>query len=238
MRKELNTNYMIMSQYERQRIQAAIESEINRARPQIVQGMLTDWHAAIGTHKAAGRAIDEARRKEAQRWQPDRINMEMSLARASFDRCQSAQEAQAEYQRALESNDAAKMRAYSEVFSGALNKFRDDRLNAHRLAVEASRRAAELQTTSEITEAQERGADATKRIVDLQQEIGSIAQEVGAFSDTYRELNRVQVHTVYDSDAGRWNTSVEISEATPTTMSLPDQRPMSSRLDQPIRSKA
>ena len=150
MKKELRTNYMIMSQYERQRVEAAIENEINRSRGAIVQGMLTDWHAAIGAHKNAGRAIDEARRREAQRWQPDRLAMELQLARAAFDRSQNATEAQAEYQRALESNDPAKMRAYSEVFSGALNKFRDDRLNAHRLAVEASRKAEALQTTPEI----------------------------------------------------------------------------------------
>jgi hypothetical protein len=213
MKKELNTYYMEMTPRERRKIEEAIESEVNRARPVIVQGALQEWQQALSSHKAAGRAVDEARRKEAQRWQPDRLNMELQLARMAFDRSSSAQEAQAEYQRALESNDPAKMRAYSEVFSGALNKFRDDRLNAHRLSVDASRKAAELQTTKEITEALERGAEATKRIVELQQEIGSLAQEVGAFSETYRELNKVSVHTAYDSDAGRWNTSVEIQEA-------------------------
>jgi hypothetical protein len=159
-----------------------------------------------------------ARRKEAQRWQPDRLGMELNLARASFDRCQSVQEAQREYQRALESNDAAKIRAYSEVFSGAINKFRDtDRLQAHRLSVDAQRQAEKMQSTAEIEAALERGADATKRIVELQQEIGAMSQEVGASGDLYRELNRAQVHTVYDSDAGRWNTSVEISEGEKVT---------------------
>ena len=190
----------------------------------MVAGALTEWQQALAAHKAAGRAIDEARRQEAQRWQPDRLAMEFQLARAAFDRSSSVQEAQAEYQRALESNDPAKMRAYAEVFSTALNKFPTDRLNGHRLAVEASRKAAELQTTPEISAALERGADAVKRVVELQTEIGAMSQEVGASGDLYRELNRVSVHTVYDSDAGRWNTSVQIADTTPASMPLPDQR--------------
>jgi hypothetical protein len=217
MKKELSTYYMEMTPHERRKIEEAIASEINRSRGAIVQGMLTDWHAAIGAHKNAGRALDEARRREAQRWQPDRINMEMNLARASFDRCQSVQEAQAEYQRAIESNDPAKMRAYSEVFSGALNKFRDDRLTAHRLSVEASRRAAELQTTPEIVAALEKGSDAVQRVIELQTEIGGISQEIDAFSSTYRELNRVAVRTSYDADSGKWATSVEIQEGEKVT---------------------
>jgi hypothetical protein len=217
MRKELNTNYMIMSQYERQRIEAAIENEVNRARSSVVAGALQEWQQALSSHKAAGRAIDEARRKEAQRWQTDKLGLELQLTRMQFDRCQSVAEVRALYNAGMESHDPVKQRATAEVCAGALSKFPSDRLNAHRLAVEASRAAAELQSTPEIREALERGAEATKRIVDLQTEIGSIAQEVGAFGDTYRELNRVQVRTAYDSDAGRWLTSVEISEGEKVT---------------------
>ena len=86
------------------------------------------------------------------------------------------QEAQAEYQRALDSGDTAKQRAYAEVFSGALNKFRDDRLPAHRLAVEASRKAEATANHAGDLAALERGADATKRVIDLQTEIGAIVQ--------------------------------------------------------------
>ncbi len=212
MKKELNTNYMIMSQYERQRIEGAIENEISRSRPLIVQGALTDWHAAIGAHKNAAAAVDAARRKEAQRWDLQRLSGELQLARLAFDRSQTVQEAQAEYQRALDSSDAVKIRAFAEVFSGASNKFREDRLPAHRLAVEASRKAEAMQTTPEIIAALEKGSEATKRIVDLQTEIGSIAQEIGVSGDMYRELGRAHVHTQYNEDRGGWETSIEITE--------------------------
>jgi hypothetical protein len=213
MKKELATYYMEMTPYERRKIEEAIEGEINRARPQVVQGALQEWNAALANHKAVGRAVDEAKRKEAQRWQPDRLNMEFQLARAAFDRSQSVAEAQREYQKALDSNDPAKMRAYSEVFSGAQNKFRDDRLPAHRLAVEASRKAAELQTTPEITAALERGAEVTRQIVELQTEIGAMVSEVGGDSAVVRVLNQAHVHTQYNEDRGGWETSVEIQEA-------------------------
>ena len=128
MRRELNQNFMIMSQYERQRIEAAIENEVNRSRPVVVAGALAEWQQTIAAHKSASREVDYARKQEAQRWQPDRLGMELNLARMAFDRSQNVQEAQAEYQRALESGDTTKQRAYAEVFSGAQNKFRDDRL--------------------------------------------------------------------------------------------------------------
>ena len=89
MKKELESNYMIMSQYERQRIEAAIENEVNRRPTSVVAGAAGRMAAALSSHKAAGRAIDEARRKEAQRWQPDRMNMEMQFSAGEFDRCQS-----------------------------------------------------------------------------------------------------------------------------------------------------
>jgi hypothetical protein len=212
MKAELNQNFSIMTVYERGRVEGAIESQVNMTRHGIISGMLADWNAALTAHKAASRAVDEARRREAGRWQPDRLGMEINLARMAFDRASSVQEAQAEYQRALESNDPAKMRAYSEVFSGALNKFRDDRLPAHRLSVDASRKAAELQSTPEITAALERGADATKRVIDLQQELGGIAREIGMTSAIFPELNKVAVSQAYDQDHGAWSYSIEIRE--------------------------
>lgn len=217
MKKELNTYYVEMSPYERRRIEAAIENEIERSRPVIVAGMKTDWDIALAQHKAAGRAVDEARRKEAGRWQTDKLGLEIQLTRMQFDRCQSVAEARALYDQGMASHDAAKMRATAEICAGALNKFPGDRLPAHRLAVEASRKAAELTTTPEIITTLERGAEAVQRVVELQQEIGTIAQEIGASSDLYRELNRAQVHTRYNEDRGGWETSIEIREAEAVT---------------------
>jgi hypothetical protein len=117
----------------------------------------------------------------------------------------------------MDSNDPAKMRAFSEVFSTASNKFPDDRLNAHRLSVQASRKAEALQTTAEIVQALEKGSDVTKRLIDLQQEIGAIVQEVGGDSNVYSALNRAQVHTSYNPDSGQWATSVQIQEGEKVT---------------------
>jgi hypothetical protein len=238
MRNELNTNYMIMTPYERMRIEAAIEREVNAQRSTVLAGVRQEWNTAIEAHKSAQRALDAAVTHEAQRWQgnAEKLNIELQLARLAFDRSQDVKSAQAEYQRAIESGDTVKQRAFAEVFSGALNKFHGERLDAHRLSVDAADKLEALTVTDEISEAQAKGNAINGRVIDLQQELSAIVHDVGGDSNVDRELNRVEVQSGYDREAGRWSKSVKIRDAAPQTLSLPDQRQTYNRVNSELQS--
>ena len=207
MRAELNKNFSIMTPYERQRIEAAIEAKTNQVRDFIAQGVKAEWAAALASHRAAQAAVTAANRREAARWDPARLGMEFQLARAAFDRSRTVKDAEREYNAALASGDSAKIRAFSETFSTALTKFTDDRLAAHRLAVDATRQAEKLTTTDEQIDAQARVVAAVDQVVGLRNDIGEVAQELGLFGLS-REVAQVQIQTAHDPDQGTWSYSV------------------------------
>jgi hypothetical protein len=163
------------------------------------------------------------------------LNVELQFARLAFDRSQDAAEAQREYQRAIESGDTVKMRAFAEVFSGARNKFPHE-LESNRLAVAASHQLEALTRSDDLINAESRGAEVTQLVAELQTEIGAIAQELGVSGDVYKELNRVHPQRAYDQESGRWNTWITIDERPPQTVALPDQRQTYDRINPELKS--
>ena len=101
---------MIMSQYERQRIEAAIENEINRSRPLIVQGHANRLaRRDRGAQKRGGGRLMQHGAKRRNAGDLHRLSDGTAISAAwLLIGVKPLQEAQAEYQRALDSSDTAK----------------------------------------------------------------------------------------------------------------------------------
>jgi hypothetical protein len=66
--REYTGNYSILTEYEKSRMKAAIDQYTGQIRGTVVQGVLQEWNQAIEAHKSAGRAIEAAKIRNAQRW--------------------------------------------------------------------------------------------------------------------------------------------------------------------------
>lgn len=215
--------YVVYTPFERIKVDEAIEQRIKMTRPLVEAGARQEWQQALSNLHAAERAEQAAHKREAARWDPARQAMEDSFARSAFDRAWDVKQARIEYDKAMASNDPAKMRAFAERFSTAETKFTriEDHLEAHRLAMDALRQAEKMQFTDEIIEAQAHKAKRIDELVGLQNEIGAVSKEVDSF-DLQRMIEKVHVRARFDGDSGKFVYEVlEEPEAAPAPTAAP-----------------
>ena len=194
--------------FERLKVDQAIEQRLKQTRSAVIAGAEAEWKHALVLHEASRAVLNQARKKEAQRWDPARVTMEYQLARSAFDRAQDVKAARAEYDRAVQSGDIHKQRAFGEVFSTSLSKFPQDRLEGHRLSIDAQRLAERLQTTDEIVTAEAQLQEATRAIVELSIDLGQVAHEIDSF-DLSRMIEKVHVRSRFDGDSGKFSYELE-----------------------------
>lgn len=168
-RREYQEYENLMTHYER----AVITREINARREQheaaILAGALAEWHQAADHAAAALAKVEQAKGREAARWDAGRLAGEMQVVRMLVDSAvagglndTSSKRLEQVYQDAERSGDPYKLRACGEVLAGLSVPSGDfeARRAANRLAQAGLRAAEQARAFPELDQAQQAAAEA------------------------------------------------------------------------------
>jgi hypothetical protein len=198
--KEINTaaqeraRYLpIMTQFERESVANYLGDLKDQCRPAIEAGALAAWNTAKANLKAAFEKKATARRKLINSWDAGKLAAEMQVYSMRVERAAKAADLEALrgiYSEAFESGDRFKVRAAAEALQGAVNLIPvnaqdshgvDMRRGANRLVNQANRDLEALQTSPELTQADELAA---VRVNELNQAKGAVFEAAETLGDT------------------------------------------------------
>lgn len=213
-RQELQANWQIMSEYERQNFSRELDERRQAYHADITAGAIAEWNSVLDNFVKADRQYKHEQIREFSRWDPNKLLAEMALAEklvkiavtnsgqgyANFD--QAAQTINQLYAEAKATGDEHKIRGTAEVIKGVLGQMNDAPLEvrtlANRIAKGAENDLRDLRNTPEMVAAEQAANEALKVIRQRYDEFDLLADEIGGNNPEYPEqTNRELVRALW-----------------------------------------
>jgi len=197
----------IMTPYERIMAGDALQKKLNAVRPNVIRGMVQEWHAAADALDAAMKDEIRERQAEIKRWDAGKLAGEMALVQAQLEGLDRADEPGkvigAILHEAKLSGDLHKQRAAAEVIRSALGKVAGGDLEKRRevnlAAKEAERMLEDVRTTEGMQKAGKAASDAFDAVQAKAREMEFTEGIIGKSVEFQRAWRRVNI----DPDTGK-----------------------------------
>lgn len=209
-RNELSQYGGLMTPYERQKVREQIDGMVERASPSITREVVYKHNTAIEGYQRAQKGVADARIKESQRWETQKMLAELELVGKRIDAALNplnswdgdpSELIAKEYASDTEGNDIYRKRAWSELLLSKADKLPKESKERGALIAKAKTDLASVRRIPEMDAAEQKKAEALKRLMEAREGLvdahtqlyNSSVNLMLPISPFEKELNRVEI---------------------------------------------